>query len=83
MFLSQWMEWKRHPVTKELLKMLESNRTARLEELAHGHANGLEQIYLEMGRLQGIEDSLHFLVEDVKDEIIDDLEADDGNMELR
>lgn len=77
MFLSQWMEWKRHPVTKELLKMLENNRVARLEELAHGHANGLEQIYLEMGRLQGIEDALHFLVEDVKDEIIDDTEVED------
>jgi hypothetical protein len=75
------MEWKRHPVTKELLKMLDNNRTGRLEELAHGHANGLEQIYLEMGRLQGIEDALHFLVEDVKDEIVDDMEVEDGTNE--
>lgn len=77
-FLSQWLEWKRHPVTKELLSALVANRVARLEEIAHGHANGLEEIYTEIGRLQGIEDAIHFLVEDVRKEIIDDMEAEDA-----
>ena len=77
MFLSQYREWKQHPVTKEILQMLENNRVGRLEEIAHGHANGLESIYLEIGRVQGIEDALHFLAEDVKQEIIDDTEVQD------
>ena len=78
-FLSQWLEWKRHPVTKELIQALVANRVARLEEIAHGHANGLEEIYLEIGRVQGIEDALHFLVDDVRrDILIDDLEVEDA-----
>ena len=79
MLLSQYIEWKRHPVTKEILQLLGQNRVGRLEELAHGHANGgVEQIYLEMGRIQGIEDALHFLAEDVKDVIVDDMEVNNG-----
>jgi len=78
LFLSQWLEWKRHPVTKELLQALADNRKGRLEEIAHGHANGLEEIYLEIGRVQGIEDALHFLAEDVRKDIIDDTEDEDA-----
>lgn len=76
LFLSQWLEWKRHPVTKELLQALSEFRSGKLEAIAHGHANGLEEIYLEIGRAQGIEDALHYLVEDVKNEIIDDTEVE-------
>ena len=76
-FLSQWIDWKRHPVTKELIQALVANRVDRLEEMAHGHANGLEEIYIEIGRLQGIEDAIHFLVEDVRKDIIDDTEVQD------
>jgi hypothetical protein len=75
-YLSEWSDWKRDPRTKELLKMLADNRIGRLEEIAHGH--GLEQIHIEIGRIQGIEDALQFLVADVKDILIDDTEANDG-----
>lgn len=78
MFLSQWLEWKKHPVTRELIAALSANRTARLEEIAHGHANGIEEIYTEIGRLQGIEDAIHFLIEDVRKDIIDDTGVDNA-----
>jgi hypothetical protein len=74
--IEEWYEWKQSTVTRELLKALQENRAARLEEIAHGHANGLEQIYIEIGRVQGIEDALQFLVSDVKDELIEDKEIE-------
>lgn len=77
-FLSQWLEWKRNPVTRELLTALTEFRRGKLEEIAHGHAEGIENIYLEIGRAQGIEDSLHYLAEDVRKDIIDDTEEEDG-----
>jgi len=75
--VSQWYEWKQNPITKELLKALMANRAGRLEEIAHGHVSGLESLYIEIGRAQGIEDSLQFLVSDVKDELIEDKEIED------
>ena len=79
----QWYEWKQNLVTKELIKALQINRVGRLEEMAHGHASGLEQIYIEIGRVQGIEDALQFLVSDVKDELINQEEIDnDGRNEV-
>lgn len=77
-FLSQWLDWKRHPVTRELIAALTSNRIDRLEEIAHGRASGLEEIYTEIGRAQGIEDAIHFLVEDVRKDLIDDTETEDA-----
>lgn len=77
LFLSQWLEWKRHPVTRELLAALTTYRSSKLEAIAHGHAQGIEELYLEIGRAQGIEDSLHFLIEDVRQDIIDDTEVED------
>lgn len=76
LYVSQWLEWKRNPVTKELLKALSDYRSGKLEEIAHSH--GLEQIHIEIGRAQGIEDALHYLAEDVRVEIIDDTEVENG-----
>ena len=75
---SQWYEWKQNFVTKELLKALQANRMGRLEEIAHGHASGIEQLYIEIGRVQGIEDALQFLVSDVRDELVKDKESEDA-----
>ena len=74
----EWYEWKQNTTTKELLKALQANRLGRLEEIAHGHTSGLEQIYVEIGRVQGIEDALQFLVSDVKDELINQEEIEDA-----
>lgn len=76
LFLSQWLEWKRHPVTRELLAALATYRLGKLEAIAHGHAQGVEELYTEIGRAQGIEDSLHYLAEDVRQDIIDDTEVE-------
>jgi hypothetical protein len=75
-FLSQWLEWKRHPVTKELLKALADYRSGKVESIAHGGALELESLYLEIGRAQGLEDAIHYLVEDVRQDIIDDTEVE-------
>lgn len=74
---SQWYEWKQDVVTQQMLKALVANRIGRLEEIAHGHASQ-DALYLEIGRVQGIEDALQFLVEDVKDSLIDDKETEDA-----
>ena len=77
-YLSQWVEWKRHPVTRALLSALSEFRRGKLEEIAHGHALNTTELYLEIGRAQGIEDSLQYMAEDVRTDLIDDHETQDA-----
>ena len=74
----QWYGWKQDLVTKELLKGLMKRREGQLEDIAHGVESGLEQIYIAIGKAQGLEEALHYLVEDVKDELINQEELDNG-----
>ena len=77
-YRSEWVEWRKSKITKFLLNALSEYRVGKLEAIAHGHANGLEEIYVEIGRAQGIEDALHFLVEDANSVVIDDREDPNG-----
>lgn len=74
-YKSEWVEWKKSPTTRGLLVLLSNYRKDKLEAIAQGHARGLEELYIEIGRVQGIEDCLHFLSTDAGSVVIDDSEV--------
>ena len=69
---SEWAAWKRSKVTRFIVESIVANRTMRLEEIAHGDKSSPNELYLEIGRCQGIEDVVHFMAEEIKEFLIDD-----------
>lgn len=57
----EWVDWKRHPVTQAFLRGIMTTRDGKKEEIAEGKVEG-NQLYLEIGRCQGIQDTFEYAV---------------------
>lgn len=70
----EYVEWRSNKVTTVLIKLVSQNVIDRLEEVADGKVDGNE-LYRELGRVQGIKDMLQFLLNkngELKDLIIEE-----------
>jgi hypothetical protein len=56
-----YVDWRTNPITKALVRAVTENRMGRLEEIADGKSEGT-QLYIEIGRVQGIKDTVEFLL---------------------
>jgi hypothetical protein len=56
-----YVDWRANPITKALVRAITENRRGRLEEIADGKSEGT-QLYIEIGRVQGIKDAVEFLL---------------------
>jgi uncharacterized phage-associated protein len=75
-YLSQYYEWKQSPVTRALLAALKEYRQGKIEDIAEGKALELSDLYQEIGRAQGIADSIEFILTDLSRQAIRDGEED-------
>lgn len=56
----QWVDWKQHPVTIEFLKAIYRTREGLKEGIAEGQAESDKEMYLAVGRTQGIKDCFEY-----------------------
>ena len=54
-----WVDWKNNPVTQQYLKDLHTVRVGKLEEIGEGVVTG-EALLIEIGRTQGLRDSIEY-----------------------
>lgn len=57
----EWSDWKRHPVTQQVVRDLLDNREGRKEEMAQGRVTG-NDLLIEIGITQGILDSVEYAI---------------------
>lgn len=69
-----WVDWKNHPVTKELVKALYEKRES-LKEAIVEEKYGTD-VLKWMGYTQSLKDEINFIMEDWKLDLIDEEETE-------
>lgn len=55
----EWVDWRDNFVTQAFLEALQDTRDGKKEEIAEGKVEG-NQLYVEIGRCQGLKDALDY-----------------------
>lgn len=61
-----WMDWKRNPVTQQFLTDIMTTREGKKEDIADGKVVEQFELFIEIGRTQGIKDCFEYAVREFK-----------------